>query len=70
MTVIILYRDGFPDVILRDAQFFFHTQLYGQSVRVPPGFAGNVESLHTFVAQHRIFDGTGQDVVNTGMTIG
>ena len=68
--VVVLDRDGASDVFLRDAQFLFHSEFHGQTVRVPARLTVHLEALHRFVTAEHVLDGACHDVVDAGMPVG
>ena len=62
--VVVLHADGLPDVLLRDAQFFLDSELDGQSVGVPAGFALDPVALQRLVPAEQVFERAGHDVVD------
>ena len=65
----IMFRILVVDIFLIDTQFFFNTQLHGQSMCVPPCLAQHLKPLHGFVPVERVFDGASQYMMNAGMTV-
>ena len=70
MAVVLGDRDFFADIIAGDAQFLFHAEFNGQTVRIPAPFAFDALAFHGVVAAENILDGTGHDVVNPRHTVG
>ena len=54
--VVFGYADLLAYVLFGYPQSFLHSELDGQSVRVPPGFALDVEALHRLVAAEDVLD--------------
>ena len=69
-AVVFFHADGFADVLLGDAQFFFHGDFHRQSVGIPSGFSGYIIAFLRFVAAENIFNGPGHHVVNAGHSVG
>ena len=69
-AVVILHTHLASDVLLGDAEFLLHSQLYGKSVGIPSRLSVHLESLHRFVAAKGVLDGTCHHVVNAGMSVG
>ena len=69
MLVIISHRNRLSDVLLRNAESLFHTQLHGKSVRVPSGLTLHLISFHGLVATESILDGTRHHVVDARHTV-
>ena len=58
------------DIGFGDTEFFLDTEFHRQSVGVPSSFPVHLESLHRLVAVEGVFDGSGQDMVYTGVSVG
>ena len=58
------------DVFLGDAEFLLHSNLHGKSVCVPSGLAFHLKALHGLVAVEGVLDGTGQNMMDAGMSVG
>ncbi len=70
LAVVIVYRDGFTDVFLGDAQFFLHTQFDWQTVGIPAAFALYALAFHGVVTAKNIFNGPRHHVVDAGHPVG
>ena len=68
--IVLIDRDLGADVGLGDAELLLHTDLYRQSVGVPPCLAVDEEALHRLVAADNILDRASHDVVDPRHTIG
>ena len=75
LLVVVLRRDVLVallvvDIGLGDAEFFLHSQLYRQSVRIPASLTLHLETLHRLIAVESILNSTRQHVMDTRMTVG
>ena len=70
LLVIRFYRNGFSDVFLRNAKFFFYSQLDRKSVSIPAGLSFYLKALHGLVTAEYILNRTRHHMVNTRMTVG
>ena len=73
--VVVLRRDVLVallvvDIGLGDTEFFLHSQLYRQSVRIPASLTLHLETLHRLIAVESILNSTRQHVMDTRMTVG
>ena len=70
LTVIFLDGNRLAYILLRDAQFFFHSQFHGKAMGIPAGLALHQEAFHSLETTERILDRTCQDMVDTRMPVG
>ena len=68
--VVFFDRNLGADVGFRNAQFLLYTQFHRQSVRIPAGPAGHLETGLRLVAADGILDGTGHHMVDARFAIG
>ena len=68
--IILVHRDFLTDILFGDAEFLLHTELYGQAVGIPTGFAAHLKTLHRLIATERILNRASQNVVDAGHTVG
>ena len=68
--VVLIDRDLLADILLGDAQGFFHAQLDGQAMGVPAGLALDLESLHRLVAAEDVLDRPGHHVMDARHAVG
>ena len=79
---VLVFEDGLAafgvelgDAVLLDLAFVLQPKLLldfdfdGQAVRVPAGFAMNLESAHGLIAADQIFDRPGENVVDAGFAV-
>ena len=67
--IIFCHRNGFTDILFRNAQSFFYAQFYRQAVGIPASLTLNLKTFHRFEATECILNGTSHHVVNTRHTI-
>src|SRR2546427_6348187 len=64
------------DAVLLDLTFVFQAELLldfdfdGEAVRVPSGFAVNLETTHALVTADEVFDRSGENVMDAGFAVG
>ena len=64
LRVIFVHADFLADVLLGDAKFLLHTQLYRQTMRVPSCLAAHLKALHGLESTESVFDGAGQHMMD------
>src|SRR5687768_4441210 len=69
-SVELLDADLLDLLLAADAELLLHLDLNGESVRVPAGTPCDVKSLHRAMAGEQVLDGPGENVMNTGASVG
>ena len=67
--IVFFDRNLGADIGLRNAQFLLYTQFHGQSVGIPAGPAGHLETGLRLVTADGILDGTGHHMVDARFAI-
>ena len=70
IPVVVLHRDLLADVLLGNAQFLFHTQLYRQPVGIPASLALHLIAAQGLVPAKDVLDRAGHHVMDPRHAVG
>ena len=67
--VVLIYGNLLADILFCDTKHLLHAKFDGKSMRIPSGFAVDLEALHGFVPAEGIFNCSSENVVDSGFTV-
>ncbi len=68
--IILLYRNLFADIFLRNPQRLFHPEFHRQPVRIPAALSPDILSLQRLIATKHILNRSCHHMMNPRRTIG